>query len=43
VKDESSRPAVLHVDSDTAELRYVVCMAQSFELSFVKALAMSFH
>ncbi len=35
--------AVLHVDYDTAELRYLVCMAQSFELSFVKAFAMSFH
>ncbi len=29
--------AVLHVDSDTAELRYLICMAQSFELSFVKS------
>ena len=26
---------VLHVDSDIAELRYLVCMAQSFELSLV--------
>ncbi len=29
--------AVLHVDSDTAELRYLVCMAQMFALSFVRS------
>jgi hypothetical protein len=35
---ENQDLAVLHVDSDTAELRYLVCMmAQSFELSFVKS------
>ena len=34
---ENQDLAFLHVDSDTAELRYLVCMAQSFELSFVKS------
>ena len=34
---ENQDLAVLHVDSDTAALRYLVCMAQSFELSFVKS------
>jgi hypothetical protein len=34
---ENQDLAVLHADSDTAELRYLVCMAQSFELSFVKS------
>ena len=36
-KMENQDLAVLHVDSDTAALRYLVCMAQSFELSFVKS------
>ena len=36
-KMENQDLAVLHADSDTAELRYLVCMAQSFELSFVKS------
>ena len=36
-KMENQDLAVLHVDSDTAGLRYLVCMAQSFELSFVKS------
>ena len=34
---ENQDLVVLPVDSDTAELRYLVCMAQSFELSFVKS------
>ena len=34
---ENQDLAVLHADSDTAELRYLVCMAQSFELSFGKS------
>jgi len=34
---ENQDLAVLNVDSDTAELRYLICMAQSFELSFVKS------
>jgi hypothetical protein len=34
---ENQDLAVLHVDSDTAELRYLICMAQSFELSFGKS------
>ena len=32
--------AVLNVDYDAAELRYLICMAQSFELSFVKSFCM---
>ena len=34
---ENQDLVVLHVDSDTAELRYLICMAQSFELSFGKS------
>ena len=36
VKDEKSRPSCLAC-SDTAELRYLICIAQSFELSFGKS------
>ncbi len=39
---ENQDLAVLHADSDTAELRYLVCMAQSLELSFVKSLLQCF-